>query len=331
MVEPFWYDFNDPRIARRLTLPCLAMALFLSITDFSPAAEISENKALSAMKSLEAGLKCFKWRCVHESRMIRNGTVDEDFTPSATHDAVVNIRDGRYRVESKTNLLTVGRDGEQSFQKSGRGISFNGQFFAAWTHGEKQEFGTGEIARDASRSTLNRDVQRRPHSGLQSGIPGILHTEFESERKPRFVSQYFEEWMKAGRIRSVDEEKPGVWTIRVDAPDMKHRPMLLSFEYDVNKGGVVTGMDYFWGTESRLGPPKSKMETAFAQDSKGRYVPKEITHTDFMGPGVVAVTRFSYSEFEINPKLPVDAFDLPFPGGIRVDDFVKQQRYTTGP
>ena len=129
--------------------------------------------------------------------------------------------------------------------------------------------------------------------------------------------------MKKGRRPKISEDHQGVW--HVEMYDQQWAGTVI-IDYDVRKGGVITGTAWAWRKPGQIG---KKLRVDLQQVGGGFWVPKLIDETNLL-ENPPTVTRQTYSSVKVNEPVSDATFHFDWPANTRIIDYVEKKAYTAG-
>jgi hypothetical protein len=318
-----------------------SLCIFMGLSPVVLSQEIPFNKAITVIQSAENSLKSAEWKCkvnfkvrIPSDADIVN--IDEsllvDSQQYADYSVLYDIQRQTYLVEGESRLPWY--EGSHPQLSSIFGFSYDGKNYSSWqrTKGgdslpDNKEFTEGQISMDMNQ------VQNvaRFHStngglvGFGTGFPGQLTIQDENFYGPLRLSAILTEWNSKGFPISIKELSSDKWLIeaKIVLPTTAERIIRIHL---LPQHGIITyfsRVSQFRGKEHE----ELRIEITVKENEDRQVVPHTVR---FIHPldRLMDITTFSSVKF--NPSIKQENFQLSFPDGTIVEDFIAKKYYKVG-
>jgi hypothetical protein len=254
---------------------------------------------------------------------------------SGNFDVTLAIKPMRYHIHGKTCNVWI--NGTAPFVSTEMSFSYDGKKYRHWQNSQAGTemptnlyYSEGWIS--CNLSDIGQDVSMFVTSngasqGAGTGIPGFITSHTYDYYGARKISEIFQQWEKEKRvvhINKIPDSKNVEIEVRVDRIQGTN-DFFLKFLYDPETNTVEHAelFSKFNGAQHVM----TIYDVDFQTDESGNKFPKSVKE---IHPLDNKVTITSYSSFNINPALLKDTFQLHFPDGVKVDDYITKQIYRVG-
>ena len=292
--------------------------------------QISKNRAKHASP--------LNWKCLRkdgfytDEKQLSFVTLDSQ-GQIAEYEVLLDPVSSKYKV--RENVTAKWIDGANDHVSFSMQHAFDGGEYQSWKReqpGKKmlsdQAVGEGQISNDLS----NLDVQAKSFSttggfmvGIQHGIPGFIITHTYSHFGAERISEVFERWEKEKRVDSIKSVGDKFEITAMVEVLQGSTDFFLRVVYDPASNTIENGVVFsrFQGREHVM----TIYEVDFRTNEQGIRVPET---SKIIMPLDKRAIIVSYESFRFEENLPKESFQVDFPDGIFVEDYLTKKYYKTG-
>jgi len=305
------------------------------------AESINVDRLIEIVQNSEKGVDVVKWRCKTNFYDIRDG--QKKRAPySVTTDAVFDFRKRLYRIIQTGTVPAVDSQGKESIMPFTKAFSFDGSIYRGWHRDEspRDHMDMGVITKDLNDCVLNRQFVESEYSaiGLSSGFPTIFRAEVGDRDRDPFtftLSGFLKEYrtnivssniLESGEILIVLSFK---WAVE----NNRWLSLTVEIQFDPSSSVVTKQRVYYTNTNPVI--ERTTILPNFVVNN-GRKIPNSILchdvirYSDVISNQIVHEHEIQFESLEINPPVDAHTFQIEFPDGVYVDDYVEKKYYQAG-
>jgi hypothetical protein len=246
---------------------------------------------------------------------------------------VFDVRKRLYRITQKGTASAQDSQGREYDEQFTEEYSFDGSVYREWRRSEsaREQRVMGVITKDLSDAVLNRQCVKGEYLplGLLTGYPAIFRLQIGDRIPFTFNLSSF---LKENRTSIVS-------TNRHESGDID---VVLSFDWEVEKSRwlsltaeirfdpsdcVVTKQRVYYSRSSTAIEFSATLPTFVIR--AGKKVPSSIVYQRIIDK-IAEEYEIQFESLEINPPVDAHTFQIDFPDGAYVDDYVTKKFYKVG-
>jgi hypothetical protein len=327
----------------------MLMILLTTIMCHAETSEIGFNEVIKVVKSCEKKVGILKWKFESQMRVapssVTIGVPRDDTLPSSLKrisEVLFDPYSKRYKIHLTGEEIGVLPDKTSILYNHETVIAYNGSAYSAWKKNTPKNKDRnriydgyeGEIINDLSDGRLVKFFITDggfAMSGFRTGVPCIFQP-LLIEAEAKLFSEYISDWQKENRIIGLYRQNDGTIIIYAKIYDDPISHYITKVVYSPEKNGIITDYSILlsYSKESGDGKLYAQFVTKCKQNDKGIWVPSEISMSlPFFGPNGVN-NEFIYRDFEIISRVPASEFQITFPDGTKIEDYVSKKSYKVG-
>jgi hypothetical protein len=321
---------------------CFFIILFIEgwIHSIVISQEIPFKQAIMVIQSAEKSLKSAKWECKikFQLRIPRDKSLDPidesilvDNELYAEYSVLYDCQKKIYIADGKSRLQWS--EGSHPRLSNTFGFAYNGKEYFSWQRTkagdqlpDENEYTIGSISKDMDQvqNVTSFFNTNGAYMGFGTGFPGQLVIQEENFYGSRFLSSVLTEWQSKGFPISI-QKLSDKWLIeaKIVLPTTVERIIRIHL---LPKSGIVvffSRISQFQGKEYE----EKRVEVTVIENEDKQVVPHIIR---IIRPLDYLMDIYSFSSVKLNPSVQKENFQLLFPKGTYVEDFVAKKFYKVG-
>lgn len=307
---------------------------------------MSSRDALQIIKSCEKNISVLKWKTKSQIVSVSNFIETDPKKPSQKQlkmdaEVLFDLKTKYFKVHLRGGQIGILKDGSEIEYVRETSVAYNGTSYTAWKKDTPQIVNkslyqgcSGEISNNLDESgILNHFLISEEFTmvGLRTGVP-CLFQPFLIESDIKLFSEYLSEWENTKKIINIFRQEDGSIIIyaKIHSEPMSH--YVTKVIYSPEKNGIITEYTTLLSYSREEGDGKiyAQFITECMQNNNGVWVPSRISlDLPFWGKNGIK-NELLYDEFECLPKVLKNEFQVTFPDGTEVEDYIAKKFYKVG-
>jgi hypothetical protein len=246
------------------------------------------------------------------------------------------LKNRTYHIKQQGIVLSRDAQGKESIAPFTSELSFDGKIYREWHIGEHSDKTLsqntqGVISTNLDDCILNKQFIESGYAGvgIVSGIPVFINLPSFLNINPCSFSDLLTSYNKNKKVISGEiRENNEISIIFSDEFELSGNKISLTFDILFDTVNSVIAKQRVYYTYTSPIEEYSATTSEFLIDG-GKKIPQKIIFKQIYGQ-VILQTNYFFENFEINPPIVHDEFQISFPDGVYVEDYVLKLFYKVG-